>query len=65
LINALRLGEIWTRTGLCPQIRSMLTLAMMVALNRPNEFRMHVRAALTNGVPPRRNPGSPAPDRHL
>jgi len=43
-------GEIWTRPGLSLQTRSMITLAMMVALNRPDEFRMHVRAALTNGV---------------
>ena len=28
----------------------MLSLAMMVALNRPDEFRMHLRAALNNGV---------------
>jgi alkylhydroperoxidase/carboxymuconolactone decarboxylase family protein YurZ len=33
-------------------MRSMLTLAMMVALNREEEFRMHVKAALNNGVTP-------------
>ena len=43
-------GEIWSRPGLSRQIRSMLTLAMMVALNRPEELRLHLRAALTNGV---------------
>ncbi|HUL15586.1 MAG TPA: 4-carboxymuconolactone decarboxylase [Terriglobales bacterium] len=43
-------GEIWTRPGLSLQTRSLITLSMMVALNRPEEFRMHVRAALTNGV---------------
>src|SRR5207245_5713816 len=43
-------GEIWTRPGLPRQTRSMLTLAMMVALNRPDELRMHLRAALNNGV---------------
>ncbi len=43
-------GEIWTRPGLPRQTRSMLTLAMMVALNRPEELRMHLRAALNNGV---------------
>ena len=43
-------GEIWTRPGLPKQTRSMLTLAMMVALNRPDELRMHLRAALNNGV---------------
>ena len=43
-------GEIWTRPGLTRQTRSMLTLAMMVALNRSEELRMHLRAALNNGV---------------
>jgi 4-carboxymuconolactone decarboxylase len=43
-------GEIWTRPGLSRQTRSMLTLAMMVALNRPDELRLHLRAALNNGV---------------
>jgi 4-carboxymuconolactone decarboxylase len=50
LITRYAWGEIWSRPGLPRQTRSMLTLAMMVALNRPDEFRMHVRAALTNGV---------------
>lgn len=50
LITRYAWGEIWSRPGLSRQTRSMLTLAMMVALNRPDEFRMHVRAALTNGV---------------
>ena len=43
-------GEIWTRPGLPRPTRSMLTLAMMVALNRPDELRLHLRAALNNGV---------------
>jgi len=43
-------GEIWTRAGLGRQSRSLITLAMLVALNRGDEFRMHVRAALNNGV---------------
>jgi len=43
-------GEIWSRPGLPRQTRSMLTLAMTVALNRPDELRMHLRAALNNGV---------------
>jgi 4-carboxymuconolactone decarboxylase len=43
-------GEIWTRPGLPSHTRSLLTLAMMVALNRGEEFRMHVKAALNNGV---------------
>ncbi len=43
-------GEIWTRPGLPRHTRSLLTLAMMVALNREEEFRMHARAAFNNGV---------------
>jgi 4-carboxymuconolactone decarboxylase len=43
-------GEIWTRPGLPRKTRSLLTIAMLVALNRPDEFRLHLRAALTNGA---------------
>jgi 4-carboxymuconolactone decarboxylase len=43
-------GEIWSRPGLPRHTRSLLTLAIMVALNRGDEFRMHVRAALSNKV---------------
>jgi 4-carboxymuconolactone decarboxylase len=50
LITRYAWGEIWSRPGLSRQTRSMITLAMMVALNRGEEFRMHVRAAVNNGV---------------
>ncbi len=50
LITRYGWGEIWTRPGLPRQTRSLLTLAMMVALNRNDEFRMHVRAASNCGV---------------
>ena len=43
-------GEIWTRPGLKRETRSLITLALLVALNRGEEFRMHVKAALKNGV---------------
>jgi 4-carboxymuconolactone decarboxylase len=43
-------GDIWVRPGLPRHTRSLLTLAMMIALNRAEEFRMHVKAALNNGV---------------
>ncbi|MEY4934456.1 MAG: hypothetical protein RIS64_815 [Bacteroidota bacterium] len=43
-------GEIWTRTQLPPHDRSLITLAMMIALNREDEFKMHVKAAINNGV---------------
>jgi 4-carboxymuconolactone decarboxylase len=50
LITRYAWGEIWTRPGLPRNTRSLLTLAMMVALNRSDEFRMHVRAAANNNV---------------
>lgn len=43
-------GEVWTRPGLDRKTRSMLNLAMLTALNRPNEIRLHVRGAINNGV---------------
>jgi 4-carboxymuconolactone decarboxylase len=43
-------GEIWEREGLSRRDRSLVTLAMLIALNREAEFRMHVRAAFRNGV---------------
>jgi 4-carboxymuconolactone decarboxylase len=43
-------GEVWTRPGLDRKHRSMLNLAMLTALNRPNELRLHLRGAVTNGV---------------
>ena len=42
-------GEVWTREGLTRQTRSLLTIAMTTALNRPHEIRLHVRGALRNG----------------
>ena len=43
-------GEIWTRPGLPRHTRSLLTIAMMVALNREEELLLHLRAAENNGV---------------
>lgn len=43
-------GAVWGREELPRKTRSMLNLAMIAVLNRPNELRMHVEAALTNGV---------------
>jgi 4-carboxymuconolactone decarboxylase len=43
-------GEIWTRPGLPRQTRSLITVAMLVALNREEELRLHLRAALRNGA---------------
>ena len=52
LITRYAWGEIWSRPGLPRKTRSMITLAMMVALNRADEFRLHIRAALNNGLTP-------------
>lgn len=43
-------GEIWARPGLDRRTRSCITLAMLVALNRPDELALHLRAATNNGV---------------
>lgn len=43
-------GTVWTREGLDRKTRSMLNLAMLTALNRPNELRLHIKGALNNGV---------------
>ena len=43
-------GEIWTRPGLDRKVRSMINLAMLTALNRPHELKLHVRGALNNGL---------------
>jgi 4-carboxymuconolactone decarboxylase len=43
-------GAVWTREGLSRKTRSMLNLAMLTALNRPHELKMHIKGAITNGV---------------
>jgi 4-carboxymuconolactone decarboxylase len=43
-------GDIWARPGLPRHTRSLMTLALMAALNHGDEFKMHVRAAFNNGV---------------
>lgn len=43
-------GYVWGRDGLPRKTRSMLNLAMISALNRPHELKMHVKGALKNGV---------------
>jgi 4-carboxymuconolactone decarboxylase len=51
LITRYAWGEIWTRPGLPRQTRSLMTICMMVALNREEELKLHLRAARNNGVP--------------
>ena len=43
-------GDIWQREGLDRRTRSMLNLAMLTALNRAPEIKLHVKGALNNGV---------------
>ena len=43
-------GYVWGRDGLDRRTRSMLNLAMISALNRPHELKIHVKGALKNGV---------------
>jgi len=50
LITRYAWGEVWSRPGLPRKTRSLLTLSMLVALNREAEFRMHLKAALALGI---------------
>jgi len=52
LITRYAWGEIWARPDLDRRTRSLITVAMLVALGREEELGMHVRAALGNGVMP-------------
>lgn len=50
LITRYAWGEIWTRPGLPRHTRSLIVIATLVALNRDEELRLHIRAAFHNGV---------------
>ena len=50
LITRYAWGEIWARPDLDRKTRSLITIAMMVALNRSEELQLHLKAALKNGV---------------
>jgi 4-carboxymuconolactone decarboxylase len=50
LVTSYCWGEIWNRPGLDRRTRSMLNLAMLTALNRPHEVKLHVRGAINNGL---------------
>lgn len=50
LITRYAWGEIWSRPGLPRHTRSLLTIGLMVALNRGEELRLHLRTAANNGV---------------
>jgi 4-carboxymuconolactone decarboxylase len=50
VVNEYVWGAVWSRPGLERRTRCMLTIGMLTALNRPNELKTHIRAALQNGV---------------
>jgi 4-carboxymuconolactone decarboxylase len=49
IINAYVYGDVWEREGLADDIRSLVMLGITAASNRPAEFRVHAKGALTNG----------------
>ena len=49
IINAWVYGDIWERQGLSDAMRSLVMLGITAASNRPAEFRVHAKGALTNG----------------
>ncbi len=42
-------GNVWSRPGLERKTRSLINIAMLTALNRPHEVKLHLRGALNNG----------------
>ena len=52
LVTEYAWGSIWTREGLAPRDRSLITIAMLAGMSRPDELRLHVRGALRNGCTP-------------
>ena len=49
VINAYVYGDVWSRTGLSNDVRSLVMLGITAASNRPAEFRVHAKGALANG----------------
>ena len=52
LVTSIAWGTIWSRPGLPLKVRSLVTLGMLTALNRPDEIRGHIVGALNNGATP-------------
>jgi 4-carboxymuconolactone decarboxylase len=50
LLNDFAWGSIWSRPGLERTQRSLITIALLVALNRPHELRLHLEAGIRNGL---------------
>ena len=49
IINAYVYGDVWERPGLSNDVRSLVMLGITAASNKPAEFRVHAKGALTNG----------------
>ncbi len=49
MINGYAYGDLWQRPGLSPKLRSLTMVAMMAAVGRPNELRVHLNGAVKNG----------------
>ena len=52
IINAYAYGDVWQRSALPPQTKSLIMIAMMGAAGHPNEMRVHLKGALKNGCTP-------------
>jgi len=50
LVTKYCFGEVWADDSLDPKTRSMITLAALTALTKPNQIKVHVRGAIANGV---------------
>ena len=52
LTDQVLFGDVWERPGLSKRDRSLITVATLIALNRPDQLRSHMALALKNGVTP-------------
>jgi 4-carboxymuconolactone decarboxylase len=50
MVTRICFGEIWSRPELSLRIRSMLTLAILAGMSRPDQLKNHVKGAISNGV---------------
>jgi 4-carboxymuconolactone decarboxylase len=50
LVTEFAWNAIWNRPGLDRRSRSMINLAMLTALNRPHELKLHLKGAINNGL---------------
>jgi len=50
LTDSVLFGDVWTRPGLSPRDRSLITVAALIAMNRPDQLRAHLARARDNGV---------------